>query len=245
MFRLLGLKVDWSSPVHLDQARERGRSNPWLRAFALVPALMGTLGACTDLRVMSPAEVAGANTSSKKIYRDVNLVRAHPRLLKRTGPVLTAKGKSFVDRGNCAVEGDCVHYLADGVWLDEYVGINVQHFEEGDYLLVTHYGTIPIGARPIPSPNGKRFFVGSHDDRQWSPYQGASVWEWEPHPRRLRVVDTDLVTFEEFIGWQGNSCVNFRGARGYNVRYEATKTFWLAESEGDWRLFENQPASCR
>ncbi len=152
------------------------------------------------------------------------------------------RGQTFRDQGDCQL-GDCTRYHADGVW-GEYVGVEVGYYEGDDYYLVDRDGYLPIGSRPIPSPSGKRFFSGYHNDVQWSPYQGASVWEWEPHPRRLRIVDTDLVAFDTFVGWIGDRCVEFTGARGYNVGMLPTQTFWLAEQHGDWQLLETRPAIC-
>jgi hypothetical protein len=174
---------------------------------------------------------------------DAKLVVMYPNLMLRRGGVLVVRGHTFKDKGDCQT-GDCTRYRADGVWKGEYVGVEVSYYEEGDYYLVGKNFREAIGSRPIPSPSGTRFFTGHHDDRRWSPYQGASVWEWEPHPRRIRVVDTDLVVFEKLVGWRGDSCVEFTGARGYNVEPRPMQTFWLAEQDGDWQLREERPAIC-
>ena len=186
-----------------------------------------------------PADIPGGVEQQA----EAALVAAHPDLMNRRGRVLSVRGQTFEDEGDCE-SGDCTRYEADGVWKDQYVGVQVHYYEEGDYLLVDRNDHIPIGSRPIPSPSGRRFFTGHHDDRRWSPYQGASVWEWEPTPRRLRVVDTDIVQFDSFTGWRGDRCVEFIGARGYNVGLEPARTFWLAEQDGDWRLLEERPAVC-
>jgi len=177
---------------------------------------------------------------------DQALIQAHATLVVRDGPTLRIAGETFTDEGDCD-QGDCTRYRVDGVWHDRYVGIAVSHYEGGDYLLIDGRGNghyYPIGSRPISSPSGRRFFTGHHDDVEWSPYQGASVWEWEPIPRRLRIVDTDLAMFVSFAGWRGDSCVEFTGARGFNVGLSPVRTYWLAEQQGDWRLFEGRPSTC-
>ena len=202
------------------------------------------LGACSvrESRVEQSASTEGRQALQQ--HPDARLVSAHPHLMKRKGAVLEARGQTFADEGDCQ-SGDCTRYRADGVWKGEYVGIDVSYYEEGDYFLVGRNDHIPIGSRPISSRSGTRFFTGHHDDRRWSQYQGASVCAWDPHPRRLRIVDTDLVAFYSFIGWHGDSCVEFTGARGFNVALETIRTFWLAERDGDWQLFEDRPAVCK
>lgn len=178
-----------------------------------------------------------------ELSSDTALIEAHPQVLSRSGSVLKVGAQTFRDEGDCEA-GDCTRYRADGVWHDQYVGIKVDYYEEDDYFLVDRDVHIPIGSRPITSPSGKRFFTGHHDDRGWSPYQGASVWDWYPYPRRLRIVDTNLVAFESFVAWRGEQCVEFTGARGYNVGLSTTRTFWLVEQRGDWQLLEERPAAC-
>lgn len=203
----------------------------------LVPLFLGCCATDTLLGGGS------AHSSDDGLSSDVELISAYPGLVRRQGKVLTVLGQTFEDRGEC-VSGDCTRYRVDGVWRNQYVGVEVSHYEETDYFLVMPNHHIPIGSRPIPSPGGKHFFSGHHDDRRWSPYQGSSIWTWNPFPRRLRIVDTDLVAFDSFVSWHGESCVEFTGARGYNVRMEPTRTFWLTEADGDWRLSGERPANC-
>lgn len=213
------------------------------RLVGMIAVTAALLGSCAASEGRSRHSAATAIQQDLGKPSDSGLIRAHPNLISRNGGVLEVRGQTFRDQGDCQA-GDCTRYRADGVWNGEYVGVEVSYYEEGDYYLVGHNFREPIGSRPIPSPSGKRFFTGHHDDRRWSPYQGASVWEWEPHPRRLRVVDTDLVVFERLVGWRGDSCVEFTGARGYNVETRPMQTFWLAEQDGDWRLREERPAIC-
>jgi hypothetical protein len=174
------------------------------------------------------------------------IIAAHSAFIARDGSRLKIAGQVFADQGKCE-EGDCTRYRVDGVWHGRYVGIHVSRYEDGDYILIDakgngHYRA--IGSRPMQSPSGLLFFTGHHDDRDWSPYQGASIWQWEPVPRRLRVVDTDLVMFDSFVAWRDDRCVEFTGARGYNVGLQPVRTYWLSEQEGDWRLFETKPNQC-
>jgi hypothetical protein len=144
--------------------------------------------------------------------------------------------------------GDCTRYRADGVWHDKYVGVTVTYYETGDYLLVADGCKWAIRARPIKSPDGRRFFTGFHaDNDEWTPSDGASVWDWHDYPRRLRVLDTHLVVFDRFTRWHGNNCVEFTGARGGygGGDMEPTQAFWLAEQNRDWQLHEKQPSTCR
>lgn len=176
------------------------------------------------------------------------LIAAHPHLLKRNGAALAVQGFVFMDARDCGADDyadDCVSYRVDGVWNGRDVGVEANYYEERDYFLVTGGDPLSIGARPISSPSGNRFFAGHHSDHRWSPIQGASVWEWNPHPRRLRVVDTDLVMFDRFVAWHGDGCVEFYGARGYMEELQPVRQFWLAEVEGDWRLLEERPPNCR
>ena len=207
-------------------------------------AMMGALlGGCAVTQEYPLHSGAAAIHEDLGQHSDDELIASHPNLMSRKGGVLEVRGQSFSDQGDCQA-GDCARYRADSVWKGEYVGIVVGYYEEGDYYLVDRNDHIPTGSRPIPAPSGKRFFTGHHDDRRWSPYQGASVWEWEPHPRRLRIVDSYLVAFDRFVGWRGDKCVEFTGARGYNVEVRPSQTFWLAEQYGDWQLLEERPAIC-
>lgn len=214
------------------------------RVGLLAPTVLMLLAACADLPPPRWGSSAAAIQEDLRRESDVTLTSAHPELMSRTGAVLTVKGRSFADKGDCRA-GDCIRFRADAVWRNEHVGINVHEYEEADYLLIADGDDIPLGSRPIPSPSGRRFFTGHHDDRRWSPNQGAAVWEWEPHPRRLRIVDPDLVVFQEFVAWRGDGCVEFIGARGFNVAAAPTRTFWLAEQHGDWQLLEERPPTCR
>ena len=38
--------------------------------------------------------------------------------------------------------------------------------------------------------------------------------------------------FAGFVAWRGESCVEFTGARGYNVGLQPIRTFWLVERGG-------------
>jgi hypothetical protein len=216
-------------------------ASPVVKRFFSISVILPLLAGCTSVAWSPYAKTAIQQDAG--LRAEAALAVAYPNLISRRGSVLAVRGQTFTDRGDCQT-GDCDRYRADGVWKAQYVGVDVSYYEEGDYFLVDSHDHIPIGSRPISSPSGRRFFTGHHDDRRWSPYQGASVWEWEPAPRRLRIVDTDLVAFESFVGWRGDSCVEFIGARGYNVEYRPARTFWLAEQDGDWRLSEEQPAMC-
>lgn len=159
---------------------------------------------------------------------------------------LIVSGDRFTDEGDCQW-GDCTRYRADGVWNDEYVGIRVSQYEGGDYLLVGGSQSWTIRSRPITSPNGQRFFTGFHaDNEEWTPSDGASVWDWNDYPRRLRVVDTHLVVFDQLTRWLGDSCIEFTGTRGGygGDDMESQRTFWLVEQNRDWQLLEEQPATC-
>lgn len=215
-------------------------------AQAFVPLAFAALmlWGCAGSGISQRANAAASIAQELQQWPDTALVSDYPELMRRDGAILTANGMVFRDEGICE-EGDCVRHRVDGVWHERYVGVGVGYPEHDDYLLVVHDSlAIPIGSRPIPSPSGKRFFTGHHDDREWSPSQGASVWEWEPGPRRLRIVDTDLVVFDSFVAWRGDSCVEFIGARGYRIGMQPMRTFWLAEQHGDWQLLETRPGIC-
>jgi hypothetical protein len=210
--------------------------------------LSGVIGlvvaACAPKVPIRTAKAAVEN--DLRTQSEQTLISRHPALVARDGGSLKVAGQVFTDEGDCQ-EGDCTRYRVDGVWHGRFIGVDVTYYEDGDYILIDGKGNgyyTTIGSRPIPSPTGRLFFTGHHDDREWSPYEGASVWLWEPFPRRLRVVDTDLVVFNSFVAWRGDSCVEFTGARGYNVGMQPTRTYWLAEQEGDWRLLEKRPDSC-
>lgn len=208
-----------------------------------IAVLAALLGGCTAAEGRSLGSGGGATQQDLGDRSEAELIAAHPNLMTRRGGALEVGGQTFSDEGDCQ-SGDCTRYRADGVWKGEHVGIEVSYYEESDYFLVGRNDHIPIGSRPIPSPSGRRFFTGHHDDRRWSPYQGASIWEWEPTPRRLRIVDTDLVAFHSFTAWRGERCVEFTGARGYNVEARPSRTFWLVEQHGDWQLLEERPPIC-
>jgi hypothetical protein len=184
-------------------------------------------------------------SAAQRTYTDDSIVAAYPHLIRREGPTLFVHGERYTDEGDCR-SGDCTRYRADGVWHDRYVGVEVGYYEGGGYLLLGPGESLPIMTRPIASPSGTRFFTGYHDDTSWTPYHGASVWDWHDYPRRLRTVDTHLVVFDSFTRWHGESCVEFRGARGGygGGAMQPVRTYWLAEQDGDWRLVDERPQIC-
>ncbi len=174
---------------------------------------------------------------------EADLISAYPHLIRRQEGILWVERMPFTNEGDCQ-EGACDYYRADGVWKGKHVGVDARYHEGRDYFLVTGNYAEPIGSRPISSPSGTRFFTGHQSYHGWTPYEGASVWEWEPQPSRLRIVDTHLVTFEEFVAWRGDGCVEFRGTRGLPSDETEVRNFWLAEQNGDWQLLENRPKTC-
>lgn len=211
----------------------------------LVLAVLVT-SSCSSSEWHPPRTTGAAIEADLKENSDEAIVSAHPRLMRREGATLIVGEERFTDEGDCQW-GDCTRYRADGVWNDEYVGIRVTHYESGDYLLVGGRQSWSIRSRPITSPNGRRFFTGFHaDNEEWTPSDGASVWDWRDYPRRLRVVDAHLVVFDQFTRWHGDSCIEFTGARGGygGGDMEPQRTFWLVEQNRDWQLLEERPATC-
>lgn len=172
------------------------------------------------------------------------VIAAHPELIRRNGRSLQVGPWTYTDSADCESGEDCLVHYVDAVWNGRHVGILVHSYEDQEYMLVTDGKETLLGDRPIPSPSGSRFFAGWHDDRDWTPHHGASVWEWEPLPQRLRIVDTAIVMFDSFVAWHGEGCVEFTGARGYGKGLQSIRSFWLAEQSDDWALLETRPASC-
>lgn len=216
------------------------------KALALLLLLAGALVGCTASGLPAPGGAAAAIAADLKQSSDAALLAAHPQLVRRKGPTLIVGAERFTDEGDCG-QGDCTRYRADGMWHGKYVGIDVSHYEGGDYILAGAGDAVAIGSRPISSPSGRRFFTGHQDDRDWTPYQGAAVWDWHEYPRRLRLVDTHLVVFHAFTSWHADACVEFTGSRGGygGGEVQPVRTFWLAEEQGDWRLSEERPSACR
>ena len=182
------------------------------------------------------------------VFADLPFIAAHPGLVTRTGRTLTFKnGETLTDEGDCN-EGDCVEYRVDAVWHGRFVGVDEARYESGGYLIINlsvNNSMTQTLARPIPSPDGKRFFAGRHNDSDWDVSQGAAIWDFDEYgPNRLRLVDTQLLMFDSFVAWRGNGCVEFTGARDYNRGLKPIRTYWLAEEAGDWRLLETPSAVC-
>lgn len=215
----------------------RMRTGPCLLAAAAMVLSIGTGHGATAGERAQPGAADPESTAEAAV------IAAHPALIRRTGRTLEIGGSTYIDKSDCE-NGDCIIHYVDAVWQGEHVGLRVHYYEGGDYMLVTRGAETLLGDRPIPSPSGRRFFVGWHDDRDWAPHQGASVWEWEPHPRRLRIVDTALVMFDSFVAWRGEHCIEFTGARGYGLGLQPIRSFWLVEQGGDWALEEARPEGC-
>lgn len=207
------------------------------------------LFASASLMQASASPVPTPARRANGVFSDLSFIAAHPGFATRTSRTLTFKnGETLTDEGDCD-EGDCVEYRVDGVWHDRFVGVDLTQYEDSDYVIVNlgvNNSLVSTAARPIPSPDGKLFFAGRHDDRAWDPLHGAAIWEFADYgPVRLRLVDTHLVMFDRFVAWRGNACVEFTGARDYNKGLKPIRTYWLAEEEGDWRLMESPSATCR
>jgi len=183
-----------------------------------------------------------------RTFTDLPFIAAHPGFVTRSGRTLTFRnGETLTDEGDCN-EGDCIEWRADDVWHDRFVGVSETQYEDSGYVIVNlgvNNSLVSTASRPIPSPNGKLFFAGHHDDRAWDPLHGAAIWAFdESGPNRLRLVDTHLLMFDRFVAWRGDACVEFTGARGYSRGLKPTRTYWLAEEAGDWRLLEAPSAVC-
>ncbi len=183
---------------------------------------------------------ASAPPADQDLAAEARLAAKYPGLIKRNGNTLRIGSNSFTDK-DCRNENtNCTRWRADAVF-GEWVGVWVSYYEQSEYLLVDPKGlSTTIGAPPVSSPSGKRFFVLYEDPHEWNPLQGAAVWNWAGL-KRLRVVDPALVEVDRFVAWRGESCVELVG-RG---RYPAPKQpLWLAEQDGDWRLSHKRPAVC-
>lgn len=213
------------------------------KGFAGIHAMIALLGGAADVEPAKHSHEAAAQ-QNPETASEADLISAYPAVISREGAVLTVQGTTFTDEGDCQ-EGACARYRADGMWKGKNVGVAASFHEGRDYFLVTGGFVEPIGSRPISSPSGNRFFTGHHSDHAWSPYQGASIWDWEPEPRRLRIVDTPLVSFDEFVSWRGDGCVEFRGTRGHPSEGAEVRSFWLAKRMGDWQLLESRPNTCQ
>jgi hypothetical protein len=235
----------WLSACKASSNETPDKRSLMLTKTVLIDLISLVIAGCTAS--VPTGSVNPAVQNDLRTQSDQAVISSYPALIVRDGASLKIAGQVFTDKGDCQA-GDCTRYRVDGVWHDRFVGIDVSQYEDSDYILIDAKGNgsfLTIGSRPIPSPSGRLFFAGHHDDREWSPFHGASVWLWEPFPRRLRVVDTDLVVFDSFVAWRGDRCVEFKAARGFNVGMQPVRTFWLTEQEGDWRLLEKRPNDCR
>lgn len=196
----------------------------------------------------SSAPPSASATKANRVFTDLPFIAAHPGLVTRSGRTLTFRnGETLTDEGECD-EGDCFEWRVDGVWHDRFVGVSETQYEHAGYVIVNlgvNNSLVSTASRPIPSPNGKLFFAGEHDDRAWDPLHGAAIWAFDEYgPNRLRLVDTHLLMFDRFVAWRGDKCVEFTGARGYNRDPKPIRTYWLAEEAGDWRLLETPSDVC-
>jgi hypothetical protein len=196
-----------------------------------------TLGAAA-VAIGFPA--AAQTQADRGLATEARLAAKYPGLIKRSGNTLRIGRNSFTDK-DCRNENtNCTRWRADAIY-GKWVGVSVDYYEQSEYFLVDPNG-LPtnIGAPPISSPSGKRFFVLYEDPHEWNPLQGAAVWNWAGL-QRLRVVDPALVEVDRFVAWRGDSCVELVG-RG---RYPAPEhPVWLAEQDGDWHLSRKRPAIC-
>jgi hypothetical protein len=186
-------------------------------------------------------QAAAAAQPDAGLIAEARLAAKYPGLFQRNGKTLQIGKNEFTDAGSCMDnDPDCVFYRADRVY-GGYVGVWVNYYEQGTYMLVDPKNAIPleIGDRPLPSPTGKRFAVSFIDEmNDWSPLHGLAVWEWQDHgPVRLRVVDYYLRIVERVVGWHGDSCLELATTR-------PDRTMWLAEYETDWALTTTRPPIC-
>lgn len=210
-----------------------------LLAFA---ACASAMQSCARIAPAPGAPVDG-------VFTDASVIAANPDLVTRTGKTLRFRnGTTLTDEGDCS-KGDCVEYRVDGAWHKRFVGVDETHYEGGGYIVVNlgmNNSLVRTGSRPVPSPNGKLFFAGYHDDVELTPNHGAAIWEFdESGPSRLRLVETYQLMFDSFVAWRGSSCVEFTGARGYGRGMKPIRSYWLAEDQGDWRLLESPASTCK
>ena len=195
------------------------------------------------LATLSVPATTGAEVD-QLIVTEARLAARYPGKFVRSGATLRIGENSFTDTGRCADDDDCVVHRADAVF-GEFVGVAIGYYEGSDYNLVGPRITanVAIGDRPVPSPDGKRFFVLVNDEmNDWTPLHGAAVWEWRSWgPVRLRVVDYHLQVIERFVAWRGDACVELLAWQ----QAGAPNPVWLAEQDGDWRLVRKRPAICK
>ncbi len=197
------------------------------------------------MAIMSAPAAIGAETDPT-LVTEARLAARHPGRFVRSGTTLRIGGNTLTDNVIACAKDDtpCVNYRAEQVF-GRYVGVLVESFEAGSYLLVgPDLGdNTEIGNRPMASPNGKRFVVVAFNEMaDWTPLDGAAVWEWRANgPVRLRVVDYHLQLIEGPVAWRGNSCVEMLAWQ----QAGAPTPVWLAEQDGDWRLFRKRPAICK
>jgi hypothetical protein len=202
--------------------------------------------AAAALAIAAPA--ASAPQADKDLATEARLAAKYPGLIKRNGNTLRIGSKSFTDKGRCANDdSDCATYRAVQVRGD-YVGVRAGYYEGSDYYFVRRDGQVStnVGDDPLPSPNGKRFFVLVWDPHTfWDPLKGAAVWEWRQGPQRLRVVDEGITYVNRLVAWRSNACVEMLAADTDEARDAGqTHRVWLAEQNGDWRLSRKRPPIC-
>lgn len=202
-------------------------------------------GAALALLLGISADPVAAAQPDEGLAAEAALAAAQPGLFRRNGNTLRIGENALTDNVTACTREDtpCVNYRADRIF-GRHVGVRVESFEAGSYLIVGQKAGdhTEIGDPPVPSPSGKRFaVVAGNEMASWLPLDGAAVWEWRAGaPQRLRVVDYALMKIENVIAWHGDACVELEGW----PETEATSV-WLSEHDGDWQLSRKRPRMCK
>ena len=230
--------------MHFTRKRSIGYQCPVpLRA----PLLPGRWALASAL-LMPALPAASAPPDDPGLAAEARLAQQHPGLFRRDGDTLVIGKQRFTDKGRCEDDDvDCATYRVERVHGD-HVGVRVGGYEDSSYMFVGpgDFDVIDIGGDPEPSPDGRRFFVLNWDPySEWSPANGAAIWEWRQGPVRLRHVDESITYVERLIAWRGNACVELLAADTDEGRVAGqTNQVWLAAQDGDWRLSKTRPPVC-
>jgi hypothetical protein len=175
------------------------------------------------------------------------LLERYPRLVSRSGKVLkvASRGGELDYETKCAEADDCAIFHLDRAFLQgRMFGISVGYYEGSDYYVAdTESVHECTGDAPTFSPDNRHFAVAVYSEAHETCGEGVAVWAVHPMLRKIRTVSPRVLTYPKALNWRGSDCVEFTAIAGeYNEA--ARRTYYLVESQPEWRLENEEPETC-
>ncbi|MFD1787802.1 hypothetical protein ACFSC3_09465 [Sphingomonas floccifaciens] len=193
---------------------------------------------------------AEARTPPPAASVEVTILAQNPTVARRRGSVLTVGRRTYrtIGCGNARPD-DCIEYRLDAVFPGGIVGIEVTYYEGGGYLLTDGLTEIPVGERPLLSPD-RRYLLAAHFAEAHVPSIGVTLIPVTPGESGDRLVPVRsispaaLVDYRD-VRWLTPSCAGFLAAdprTGWGD--EKVSRWYLVDARPEWRLTTVHDPAC-